>query len=448
MTSTHEIIKLAKKLESPNSAQKFFHNKLSREILNLINIKQAKNIIEFEEIIYFYLVRKFEDEENAKIIYSLYDRLINKMTDEMLKDNKDFLKPKTKLNNEITFFIHNLESPYAHVEVLKLILDSMEIKTKIFIVGFCRYGEMPSSYLINLAKKKGIIIDIIHYKNAMITYENLSYLINYVNSCKSKNFIFLSTPVFLSILSKLFKNICLFCLKFNYDKKVFPNLKKVIQTQDFDFGYFDKTEIRNFREKNYNIIKKKTIFYSIGRYDKLNNKNFIKLIISVLKNNKNSDFHYASDKKLENLDKELKIENLDNNIVFLGWVNIKKKIKYGDVFLDCEHLSGTIAAKVFASGMPIAFFLNNNFHITSRIRQKTIVEILNKITLKNSFLKKVFIKTKNYENEKYIIYKKHINKMINDKIYLNEYVKISKKISDKIFFNRNNISKFFKYITE
>lgn len=440
-----KIINLIKKKKNKTEAQTLFKTKISKLIKKLIIEKNLKLILELEQILYVHLIRIYEDSNHCKKIYREFDRIMDGIKESVSNEYPELKRVRKTNSNEVTFFIHSLVSEMAHIEVFEKILSlrsDTSIKIKVF--GFCPLGISISKILERLSKKEMIALDVIYYDKKMDKLQMFLKMVEYIYFSKSKNIIFLSLPIYLVILTKIFNNIGIFILKFDYDKTVFSNLSKVINPLHLNFDYWTKEEIFKLRKNiKLEINQKKIVLYTINRSVKINDPNYIKLVLSILQKHKNTVFHYASDTKCDDFERMIGKKDLDKRVHYLGWVNIKERIQYGDIFLDTENISGTVAKKHFMSGIPTVFFLNNNFSTNGKYCNSKVKLFLNNFDLKHKFIKKIFLRDRNYEEEKYNLYRMHLNNIINNLAYRNEYINVCKLISDKFFINRN-IDKFIK----
>jgi len=148
-------------------------------------------------------------------------------------------------------------------------------------------------------------------------------------------------------------------------------LKKVLETKmkietgieilptGIDFKEFEKVNSRSFRNK-YRITKDKKILLYVGRLGYEKNIPFlIRSFAKILKQEKDVLFIIAGNgKDKENLEKLTKESGLEDNIMFLGFLNRKETIKaFGacDIFLFSSKTDtqGLVLSEAAASSKPI-----------------------------------------------------------------------------------------------
>jgi len=237
----------------------------------------------------------------------------------------------------------------------------------------------------------------------------------------------------------LFKNISLWSLKYNYSK-TFANLHNLyhIDNDTFSISYINKNNIYKFRNLKKDISNQKTIFFTIGRQAKINNENYLNIVKEILNLLPNSEFHFASDNQTHIIS-AFSRSKLINRIKYLGWVDIKKKLDYGDIYLDTPNLSGIIAAKCFAAGIPVVFFKNSNFWLNKFISKNNFIFDADLKQIKNIH---DYFKKKNIEfnNSDYINFAVDLAK---NKLNYESYRTLSIKISDSLLFKKEDNKYFF-----
>jgi len=405
---------------------------LSAEIGNL------DQWIYLEEIGYKYLIKKFEYEEHYNSCLSILDQMADQMANTLRKLYPTyFIDKNINQKKKIIFLIHDLNSHAAHIEVFYNFIKSLDkdfIKEKnitIEVIGFFNPTISLSYFLKELKELNYITIH--KFPNEDSGAKTPVKVFNYLNTENYVNCIFLSVPIFVSLVSKLFKNISLWGHRFNI-KKSFKDLKNFYYLVSEDNLGLNREEIEKLRENKKKIFEvSKIIFFSINRLQKMEKILFLNSIKEILLNIPNSEFHYASNAKSEMMQSFFFANKLDKRVKVLGFVDTKNRLDYGDIYLDTPELSGTIAAKCFAIGIPVVWFRNSLFWGEKNLKDSSDDEKFNLISY---FQEDVVANDVSY----YINFATEISK---NHILREKYINICIKIANKNFYNQDNVKKFF-----
>jgi len=415
---------------------KNLYNGLFKDCLNLsAEIGNLDQWFYLEDNGYNYLIKKFEDEEHYNFCLGILDQMADQMANTLKKLHPHYFFDKnTNQKKKIIFFIHNLNLTLAHVEVFYNFIKSLDkdfIKEKnitIEVIGFFNQSIILSYFLKELEELNYVTIHKFPIEDSGA--KKLVNIFNYISSENYINCIFLSVSVFVSLFSKLFKNISLWGHRFNI-KKSFKNLKNFYYF--LSFQGLNREEIEKLREnkkKTFGIPK--IIFFSINRSQKMEKILFLNSIKEILLNIPNSEFHYASDAKSEMMQSFFFANKLDKRVKFLGFVDTKNRLDYGDIFLDTPDLSGTIAAKCFAIGIPVVWFRNSLFWGEKYFKDSSNDEMFNSISY---FQEDVGANDASY----YINFATEISK---NHILREKYINFCIKIANKSFYNKEGFKKF------
>lgn len=420
-----------KKIKVIKKNKVFFY----KESKNLLNFATKNNFPEIyfwlENLVYLNVLKKLENKSLYEDFYNFLKRYSIQLSRvENLK--KYHLKNSYKKKNKVLFFIHNLDSDKAHIDLFINNLNALpkSFYKKIEVIGFSSIPEENKSKLILFLKKNKI--NFFCLKRRFSYTESVLDLLDFIYINRYKNIIFISFPLFFSFISSIFKNTILWSMKFDYNRKIFPNCKKIISYNSFpNYRVLDFDLLKIYKK---NLIKKETkqdILYTISRLEKIENLKFIKDVIYILKKYHNVNFHYASQIESQYFKDIFKKNKLTDRLRYIGWVSLNEKIDYGSVFIDAPYLSGTVCSYSIALGIPTIFYKTSNCWL-------------------NSFIK---INDINFTNHEYKIYEQYIRKGSNqkklmDKIFLDRdfrksYSNTIKKISEKNFLNKEKIKFFF-----
>lgn len=270
--------------------------------------------------------------------------------------------------SKICFFLPSLDSDLAHVELLSSIIENNQsYNFTIYVAGFTNSSDFIHSSLLKKLHDKGFI-KIIKLKYC---HSDILNFLNDFNQLKIAQLIVTSIPMLIVPLIRVLgkKRVTWLSMKFELD--CFSELTNRISfcshqiskkiSNNIEWHRIppkitgNKIEWRSTNSKNRTIKK----LITINREEKIYNSLFLKSIEQILINNPNVHFYWTGRVQDERIDNYFKSKKMDNQVHYIGWVNADEIISDYDIFLDTPDLSGSVAAKVFAEGMPVATFENS-----------------------------------------------------------------------------------------
>jgi hypothetical protein len=353
------------------------------------------------------------------------------------------LKKKIDIKNikirekRICYFLPSLDNDLAHIELLYAILkNSVNSGFKIYISGFTVDKNHIKSRLINDLCRNNIVEIITCEYN----HKGIVEYINIMNDLEISQIIVTSIPTLIVPLIEVFgpNKITWFSMKFELDC-----FSKLINRISFcgtqESKHTEKNQkwlrnppslLQNYFKRNTDKLSDKTKLITINREEKIRNPIFLNAVSRILKNNKNAHFYWTG----KNFDITIKSyfikNNLPNRVHYLGWVDPDNIINEYDIFLDTPCLSGSVAAKAFASGMPVATFKHSYSWIDFYSEDF------------DSFIKKYDenhgVDLLLFETEKK--YVEFVNRLINEHSFYDYISDLSIKLGEKYFMDKNKTS--------
>lgn len=105
----------------------------------------------------------------------------------------------------------------------------------------------------------------------------------------------------------------------------------------------------------------KTVYGTLARTEKYNDKKFLNIVVEVLKSNPSSCFIWAGREKNPIIQSFFERHNVDDRTIFIGWVNVDVFSQVLDIFLDTTPLGcGFTQLKALAGGKPVIFHRNDD----------------------------------------------------------------------------------------
>ena len=401
----------------------------------LINSLENKNFIEFFNLEAWglkKLVKIFDSKNHFNKCLKIFDDILD---DAFKKNIFKSITPK-KYNNKIAFYIINLTTILAHVEVFLNFLENIDQDK----FSKCHVDIFTLSSKENVNEKvknlcKVLNINIFSFKEINL-YASYQSIINFYFENGYKNLICLSTVDGMSFLSKsLPGNVSHYAQKhiinsINTLKHIYSH--DLNKTADFFHNkniFYSKLKINlNTKLINCNFKNKKIKFYTINREEKIMDSFYLSCVKKILEKFPHSTFSWTCRQKNKFIENFFEQHNLEQRVFNLNWINIDKfGLKHGDIFLDTPNLSGLIAAKSFSSGIPTIFFNQSTFWLNSFIDEINKDDSYNFIEQEiiNDWYKDLEDYKSNYLN---IVFK-----ICTIENYFNNYINLSIKLAKKYF---------------
>ena len=426
----------AKNVKDEDSAFNLYKGLYLTTLEQTLNSKNFDSFLKLEAFGYSNLVKKFESKSHYERCFKIFDQVLDGFF------QKNFFKKRIikKKKNKVAFFIHNLSSMMAHVDLFCNFIKSLNkenfIKYKIDIFSIGK--QSVSQKLKNILFDRNVNVYCFEDLNTYGAFENL---INFYISGEYRNLIFLSVSNYLSYLSKcLSGNVSWWVMKFpsnsysDLKHKYVPfSFKDNINIEENNtYFYKNLADFNNFKLEKCIFTKKEIKFYSINREEKIRNDHYLNCIKLILNKYKNSTYSWTGKVQDDYITNFFKINNLKDRVFYLGWVNVNKTgLKLGDIFLDTPNLSGLISAQTFASGIPTVFFVNSNFYLNYYKND------LKKNNFNNLIYEEIiddWYSDLRSPEERYI---NIVSKLISNENYYENYIKLSIDLTKKYLSSAN-----------
>jgi hypothetical protein len=432
-----QLIYFQKNIRDEEDAYNLYKGLYSTCLINSLENKNFKEFFNLENWGLINLVRKFDNQNHFNKCLKIFDDIL----DEAFKKKKFKSVTPKKYNNKIAFYIINLSNILAHVELFLNFLENIDqdkfSKCRVDIFTITPI-EMVNEKVKNLCKVLNINIFSFNKKDLYASYQSI---INFYSENEYKNLIFLSTVNGMSFLSKsLPNNVSWFPLKHLSDS--FKNIKHIYSLHN-EIKLDLSNNIKIFYHKIYIDLKVKLIncnfkdknikFYTINREEKIKDGIFLNSVKEILKKFPESTFSWTGKIEDTYIKSFFNKHNLSQRVFFIGWIDIDRLgFHHGDIFLDTENLSGVVAIKCFAAGVPTVFFNKSTFwlNLYKKDVEKEIANNLVEQDIINDWYKNL----EDYENS----YLNIVTKLVTNENYFKNYVNLSIKLAKKYLDNFGN----------
>jgi hypothetical protein len=428
-----QLIYFQKNIRDEEDAYNLYKGLYSTCLINLLESKNFKEFFNLENLGLEKLVKIFDNQNHFNKCLKIFDDILH---DAFKKKIFKSVTPK-KYNNKIAFYIINLGKILAHVEVFINFLENID-QDKFSKYQVDIFTPTPSENVHEKIKNLCKVLNInIFSFNKTDLYASYQSIIRFYIDNGYKNLIFLSTVHGISFISKsLPDNVSWFALKHLSDS--FKSLKQIYTPQKDADLYLKQNKnvfVTNFKSQikqkliNCNFKYKNINFYTINRVEKIRDGIFLNVIKEILEKFPNSTFSWTGRQKDRFIEDFFYTHNLSQRVFFLGWIDIDKTgLKHGDIFLDTEKLSGIVAIKSFASGIPTVFF-NKGLFWLNHFKD----EIVKNKELYNYSEQEVINDWFNDLNNHRNSYLNVVTKLSANEKYFKDYVNLSIKLSRKYF---------------
>ncbi|MEY4316536.1 MAG: hypothetical protein RI902_344 [Pseudomonadota bacterium] len=408
--------------------------KINNEILlGVLEAGDYDRYLVLDNIFYNHEVKVVEDADHYQSMFTS----IEKSSVEYGNILKKYSIESTALDfNKICYFLPTLDNDLAHIELLCAILETaVDHNFDVYVAGFASEKNSIKSRLLTELEKNGKI------KIVCLEFSHLdvvSFIKWFCNSGISQ-LIVTSIPTLLVSFIEVFgsKMVTWFSMKFElncFDKLI--NRMSFCGNGLFVDAKHGVTWLRNppaivgsQLEWKKRVVDNQIVrLISINREEKIRNPIFLEAVKSILKLNLNAQFYWTGRQCDKAIVEYFLANDLSDRTHYIGWVNATQIISEYDIFLDTPNLSGSIAAKAFASGMPVATFENSQSWID--FYKDDISSEMEKLGEKNGVSMLL--------SEGVDSYVSHVTSLINNKNY---YAFISKLewYLGRVFFNNPSL---------
>lgn len=427
-----QITFFANHLKNEDDAYNLYKGLYATELKNSLENLNLEYFCFLEVLGISKIIKRFETQKHYNRCYKIFDNIL----DDFFKKNTSYIKVSKSNENRISFLIHNTESFLAHHEVFFSFLENID-REKFLKFTIDIFTSTPLDRINSKIRQFCKIFNLkIFSFTSESRYSSYNKIINFYIQNNYKNLIFLSVTEGMSFISKsLPGNVSWFSLKHLVDS--FKNLKHIYTySREVKLDLADNTKIfyyKNFVKLDVQLIdcnfqSKKIKFYTINREEKIRNSLFLNCVKEILYEFPQSTFSWTGKVKDQFIENFFRQHNLSERVVFLGWINIDKfGLKHGDIFLDVPDLSGLVAAKCFAAGIPIVFFNNSPFWLNEFQEDVKIYNLYN--SSEKEIVNDWYNNINNYKNNYLNITKKLVTK----ENYFKNYINLSVKLANKYF---------------
>lgn len=279
----------------------------------------------------------------------------------------------------IAFFVHNLSTDMAHVQLLADLVESYLDGEPQMARGIRIIGGSPgriSSRLASLCDRYGVALDRIdNTAGPAAVYEALN---TWARQNKVGQVVFVSLPVGLSYCSARIGGVTAW-MTMKFELPTFPDVVRryaftaaARQTRMLQGTLwrcaptlFAQAPVLDTSVAPPDIVVQalqgfQTILFSINREAKISDAGFIDVVCDLLDRFPDTCFVWTGKEKAPAIVAHFERRGLAGRHFFAGWVVPDGLLSAGHIFLDTPHLSGTVAARAMCNGIPVVSWTNAN----------------------------------------------------------------------------------------
>jgi glycosyltransferase involved in cell wall biosynthesis len=264
----------------------------------------------------------------------------------------------------ILFLLPNLNNDLAHIEYLYNIFlhHPPDSRIRIFIAGYAAHNRFPvSKYLSRLADNGQV--KLLLFEDA---HAGRIQLMNLFVRYGFKRLVIFSVPLQLSAWCRALGPERVSWVATKYRLSCFPEVKSRICSGSTSANGTAK-EIVEWKIVNRSLSRESIPSFEIGnrkrnklitinREEKIADRSFLSVVSRILSQRHDTDFFWTGRRALPEITQHFSRDGLESRTHFIGWVDPANVLNKFDIFLDTPNLSGMVAAKAFAAGMPVVTF--------------------------------------------------------------------------------------------
>lgn len=322
-----------------------------------------------EQAVFGNLVKRFEDPAHFEACLGMIDTPMRQLGE----INRPEIPPlgATGANN-LLFFLHNLVNDLAHTLLLKDLIDAYltahpEFAHTVGVAGCC--GATASPAIRGLQERWKIAVHRLQPRDGL--HRPLQDVAQLIASGAYDRVIVVSAPVAISYLTGLLPPSRIGWLTMKYQLSCFDRLRlrcsfrsgmRREQTVDGRV-WLQAAPLFNDNASLKAMIavpavlqsarRNKVVLYTINREEKIRHPQFLDRVARILERVDNSVFVWTGREQLPEIDAHFAARGLHDRHLFAGWVVPDDLLQTGDLFLDTPVLSGNVAARATALGIPV-----------------------------------------------------------------------------------------------
>jgi len=347
-------------MKNVQNREKNFQNALQDAVSILkrhLSSGQYDEIVKIDQAIYNTFAKSIEKSEAYEAVFASTDELMASYGDIIAAS----LPKKTGPAQErICYLLPSLDNDLAHIETLYNLLNEhpRHHDIEIFIAGPVSSGGIPASRMIKKLYSAGKI-KIIQFPN---THKGFVDFLSYLITEQFAQLIVFSIPLLLSAIVRAlgpekvtwlttkfelaaFNELAHRTALFSWKREILNISGKLWQRS---LGAFSAGSIPDFNPYWTQDIR----LVSVNRPEKIRHRVFLDTIADILLARPRTSFSWTGRTEDSQIAGYFAERNLSERVHFIGWVDFPSVIRNFDLFVDSPNLSGSIAARAAAAGMP------------------------------------------------------------------------------------------------
>jgi len=327
--------------------------------------------------VYHRLIKIFERAKHYDVCFSLIDHPLRALGHQMASAGDRTSQSPIAIDwrpNRWVFLVHNLEAEMAHIKLLTDLIRSYlcvypQRAADIRIAGLA--GSAVAPCIRALRDEFEISLTVFPAQAGL--YSALQELARQVNERGDERCIVVSVPHGLSFLTGLLHPERLAWLSMKFEISAFAGLvhrfsftsgrrasKKICQTRwlsapplfALEPVVSDTPSLPHLER----ITKYQQVFFTVNREEKIRNLEYLKAVSGILQTLPTACFVWTGREALPEITSWFHEHGVEDRCFFVGWIDPDALLSRGHIFLDTPELSGSIAAKSMACGIPVMSF--------------------------------------------------------------------------------------------
>lgn len=362
--------------KTSQDALEYLREEIMPLLENVCRADQAKlaEVVEFWT--YQNIIKIFEHADHYDACFSLIDGPLQSLGRRaVLKEyaGENSITPDWRPRKYL-FFIHNLSSERAHAklfcDLIQSYLKEHPNRARTIRIAGLVHDTIAPCYLL-LRQEYGISLSAFPAQDGL--YTALRNLAKQVSKNIDERCIVVAVPLGLSYMSGLLHPERLAWLSMKFELSAFSGL-----AHRYSFGSGRRT-LRRFNNTIWysapplfaiepvvhkghslphseQIDSFQQIFFTVNREEKIRNTEFLEAVTRILLAVPTACFAWTGMEALPEITSWFNSHGVADRCFFVGWIEPDALLSRGHIFLDTPKLSGAVAAKSMACGIPVISF--------------------------------------------------------------------------------------------
>ncbi len=373
-TSPHKSI-ICPSFAQPDEAVEWIRNEVLPALKECLDGGRYQEASRIENIVYSGAIKRFEFPEHYATCLSLLHPTLEELGRRSahvhslkIPESADWVPAR------IVFFVHNLSASLAHNDLLSNVLRAYlscpgASPDSVSVVGM---GKTVADSYRALIDEYGLVV---HNYSASDLYSALQKLVSDLDRQPSVRLIVVAVPLGLSYLSGLLHPMRLgwLSMKFEIDafspdlpcfsftssrrqiKRVGNTLWRTAPPLLMHLGEALRADAAPLSFAT-DLASYDCVLYTINREEKIKQQPYLEAVARLLSANSQACFVWTGREQPIEIAQFFVDRGVNDRVYFAGWIDPDSLLRAGHLFLDTPTLSGMVAARAVALGLPVVTF--------------------------------------------------------------------------------------------